>query len=131
MRVAELEGALLDYWVGKATGHDSLRTSDRRTQALDRSQGFGGGVWVDYSPSTNWTQGGPLIEGALISVLYGPVDSQGELGYWSAFVRSSDDESIDGPTYLVAAMRAYVASKFGKTVGEIPPADRAPLGMMS
>jgi len=61
MRAADLEGPLLDYWVGRATGIESLRTSARMTHALNTSGGFGGGVWVPYSPSTNWALGGPII----------------------------------------------------------------------
>lgn len=100
MKVAELSGALLDYWVAQAKGDDFIKY---------REDGW-------FRPSSDWSQGGPLLERALISVLHNPVDSPGAPGYWSAFIRPSDDDSIDGPTYLVAGMRAYVASKFGDEV---------------
>lgn len=99
MRVAELSGALLDYWVARAEGRVQM-----------------GGFITTPEYSRDWSQGGPLLERALISVLYNPIDGPGAPGYWSAFIRPSDDDSIDGPTYLVAGMRAYVTSKFGAEV---------------
>ncbi|KJK22103.1 hypothetical protein UB46_23615 [Burkholderiaceae bacterium 16] len=104
MKVAELEGALLDYWVARAEFPDM----PERAVALKA---------IPFSSS--WQHGGPIIGRALISVLYGPVDSLTEPGYWTGFIRPSDDEGYDGPTQLVAAMRAYVTSKFGHEVPEV------------
>ena len=63
-----------------------------------------------YTPSTNWAQGGPIIEREGIALyLYGGSE-------WNAHVGGR--ESV-GPTPLIAAMRCYVASKLGDEV-EIP-----------
>jgi hypothetical protein len=64
-----------------------------------------------YSPSTKWSQGGPIIERERIQ-LCDAEDSQ-----WMAY--TSDTEFCTGPTPLIAAMRCYVASKLGDEV-EIP-----------
>jgi hypothetical protein len=65
----------------------------------------------NYSPSTSWAQGGPIIERERINIS----DDGGD--GWKA------DDSIGhwgyGPTPLLAAMRCYVASKLGEEV-EIP-----------
>jgi hypothetical protein len=62
-----------------------------------------------FSPSTNWAHGGPIIERGLL-VLY-PDPSDG----WRA--RSYMDLTYyKGPTPLIAAMRAYVASQLGDEV---------------
>lgn len=115
MKVAELEGALLDYWVARAEGANQPRIEPHGACTYVDSA-FGINMRAKYSPSTDWSIGGPILERALISVLYGPVDAPGAAGYWSAFIRPSDEDSIDGPTYLVAGMRAYVASMFGEVV---------------
>ena len=69
-----------------------------------------------YTPSTDWAQGGPLIEREGISV-----DRAGLA--WTADLSDSVGGYIEhtesGPTPLIAAMRCYVASKLGDEV-EIP-----------
>ena len=69
-----------------------------------------------YEPSTNWAQGGPIIEVEKITVM------ALEDGGWTASVGElwvAEEGGICGPTPLIAAMRCYVASKLGSTV-EIP-----------
>jgi hypothetical protein len=69
-----------------------------------------------YTPSTDWAQGGPLIEREGISV-----DRAGLA--WTADLSDSVGGYIEhtesGPTPLIAAMRCYVASKLGDEI-EIP-----------
>lgn len=68
-----------------------------------------------YSPSTDWAQGGPIIERERIAQW---PDEEGGL------FSSADEgrgEDFHGPTPLIAAMRCYVASKLGDEV-EIPEA---------
>jgi hypothetical protein len=69
------------------------------------------------SPSTNWAQGGPIIEREVITLIHPRWDG------WTAHKYDDrvEDESytLDGPTPLIAAMRCYVASKLGDEV-EIP-----------
>jgi hypothetical protein len=68
---------------------------------------------VYWEPSTDWSQGGPIIERELITV-QPVVNPTG----WMA--RTQKCDSVwEGPTPLVAAMRCYVASKLGDEV-EVP-----------
>jgi hypothetical protein len=87
MKVSELSGAQLDWAVAKAEGF----TPKTRI----------------FKPSTDWEQGGPIIERERIRL-----DPR---GVWVAGHDSSNDEYL-GPTPLVAAMRCYVASKLGNEV---------------
>ena len=70
-----------------------------------------------YSPSTNWAQGGPIIEREWICA-----DRLMD-GRWWACKRTNAGDSMlfqnAGPTPLIAAMRCYVTSKMGDEV-EIP-----------
>jgi len=68
-----------------------------------------------WHPSTNWLQGGPIIERVGVSVL--PFDDRWEARCACAIQRSPA-RFIErrGPTSLVAAMRCYVASKLGDEV---------------
>ena len=62
--------------------------------------------------SIDWAQGGPIIERDKITIEY-----TGDPDTWCANIRA--DEEVYGPTPLIAAMRAFVASKLGNEV-EIP-----------
>jgi len=77
------------------------------------------GTIEDYYPSTNWSQGGPIIERERIQVF--PHNGAME---WCGVARAQREGYValltkDGPTPLIAAMRCYVASKLGDEV-EIP-----------
>jgi hypothetical protein len=62
--------------------------------------------------STDWAQGGPIIEREGINLEYA-VDPE----KWCACIMA--DQEVYGPTALIAAMRCYVSSKLGDDV-EIP-----------
>jgi hypothetical protein len=104
MKTSDLIGHALDWAVAKCEGH--IRP-DGGTYAGQQGRVF--------HPSTDWLQGGPIIEREAIRV--GPVnDSEGWFAY--KYTGVSKPEYF-GPTPLVAAMRCYVASKLGYEV-EIP-----------
>jgi hypothetical protein len=92
--VASLSGALLDYWAAKADGIPER------------------GWQPPYSD--DWTYGGPIIEREGISVMEWEIPNDAGMN-WSARNLTANIH-MDGPTPLIAAMRAYVASKFGDEV---------------
>jgi hypothetical protein len=119
MTAAELEGALLDYWVARAEGLERpevvcIVTSGGKERkwcqyvhhpyAPDDE-----GCWKDYKPSTNWAQGGPIIERECIEL-----SNAG--GAWRANKLDSRDAVFAGSTMLEAAMRTYVVSKLDDTM---------------
>jgi hypothetical protein len=95
MKTSELQGAALDWAVAKCIYEpDDVVICEGRVFAYDdATKGF--------NPSTNWAQGGPIIERERIRL-----DPR---GVWVAGHDSSNDE-YSGPTPLIAAMRCYVAS---------------------
>jgi hypothetical protein len=72
-----------------------------------------------YSPSTDWAQGGPIIEREDIAL--SRFKNQPEELLCSAYIGKPTEHlhCQHGPTPLIAAMRCYVASKLGDEV-EIP-----------
>ena len=107
-RVAELEGAQLDWAVGIAQGWsiDTIRPGVWKNQ-----NGISVRWTSGFSPSVEWRDGGQIIERERI-MLVPCVD-----GYWEA--RTSPVCRPIGDTPLIAAMRAFVASKLGDEV-EVP-----------
>ena len=61
MKVSELSGALLDYWVARAEG--KVLSSEWDTSRTDGVLiGTGEGDLERFAPSTDWAHGGPIIE---------------------------------------------------------------------
>jgi hypothetical protein len=99
LKVSELTGVALDFAVSVCEHNVAWEV-----EGEDR----------DYY-STNWAQGGPIIERESIQLT--PCESMVE---WSAGMMFRQGcEDYTGPTPLIAAMRCYVASKLGDEV-EIP-----------
>ena len=109
MKTSELTSNTLDWAVAKCEGYigDSNSWLDKATleEVEDGS----------FHPSSNWVQGGPIIEREQIELRY-------DDGIWSAahpLIRPKSRWWRNGPTPLIAAMRVFVASKLGDEI-EIP-----------
>ena len=112
MKTYELTGAALDWAVAECeelTEHSMGLWKLPILEACTSSQ---------YSPSTNWAQGGPIIERERIDLIPLYDDNEFDVDTWAACA-TDDDIVIYGTTPLIAAMRCYVASKLGSTV-EVP-----------
>jgi hypothetical protein len=105
IKTSELTGAALDWAVCEATGMFKAYTQFRSGKNFLKVYGVARNKHLH--PSTDWTQGGPIIERERIN-LEPFKNINGE--QWSA------DGEWDSPTPLVAAMRCYVASKLGDEV---------------
>lgn len=137
MKTSDLTGALLDYWVARALGYrfwlekrgdyrlavrqapgerEPYKASlnwknqvDRYTEVFSFSDikcGFFGVGVPKFSSS--WADGGPIIEREAIELV--PLQGSG----WSS--RKCYENRYQGVTPLIAAMRAFVASRFGDKV---------------
>ena len=119
-KVAEIDGALLDAAVALAEGIPH-RLVDVGGEGLTSKRCFRleasrvGERGFPFAPSQIWNFGGPIIERERISVLFtGGVRGRDQ---WEAYPTPSDPSNqCDGPTPLIAAMRAFVKSKLGDEV---------------
>jgi hypothetical protein len=114
IKTNELTGTALDWAVAKC---ESYPVSMSKTGYLIFCDPLiqCGPRGTQYSPSTNWAQGGPIIERERIT---SRVDTRG--GRWVSFLDGGKVTwRMVGPTPLIAAMRCYVASKLGDEV-EVP-----------
>jgi len=93
IKTMDLTGAALDWAVAKCEG-----------------SAYHGPAWTKYS--TDWSQGGPIIERERIAV------KANGYGWWFARVGGDfgQGEWVRGDTPLIAAMRCYVASKLGNEI---------------
>jgi hypothetical protein len=125
MKTAELDGVLLDLWAARADGLTAkiMRAGERINRLrIDNDMcaaltpGFDD-WWQPYY--VTWFTGGPIIEREKIGTTFGKFGGQ-----WHALVLDgiSVSTTITGPTPLIAAMRAFVRSKFGDTVPDEPRA---------
>ena len=127
VNTAELSGVALDYAVAVAQGATNFRFDTVSTYwvTLDGEDRALSSAWSEkqnWNPSTNWNQGGPIIDcldmqfwkwgGAPreeMQCAATPVKEEFGLSYTTYF----------GKSKLIAGLRAYVASKLGDEV-EIP-----------
>jgi hypothetical protein len=95
-KTSELTGDALDWAVAKCEGVDA------EAARIFHDEGH-------YNYSTNWAQGGPIIERERVCVVYRHASE-----IWLAY----DGKLTEGwgQTPLIAAMRCYVASKLGDEV---------------
>jgi hypothetical protein len=100
-----LTGAALDWAVSKCEYTKPVQIGSSTVMVFKD-------VPFDYYPSTDWAQGGPIIERERITIEW-----TGDPDSWCACIMA--DQEVYGPTPLIAAMRVYVASKLGDEV-EIP-----------
>lgn len=124
--VSELEGEALDWAVAKAIGDEDVRLHDGIVEDRDgrpvehfviidcedySEKPF---RWVEaYSPSTDWSQCGPLIEACSIAISspgHSLLAEKDDL--WCASTPSGAVVQT-GKTPLIAACRAIVAAKLG------------------
>lgn len=117
MKTSELTGAALDWAVAKCEGLNIIGPDSDWIDALKGGQHYEkyGEPWAIPSYSTDWAQGGPIIEREGITITHMGEDWESP---WKA--RKGDGHWQDkynyGPTPLIAAMRCYVASKLGDEV---------------
>ena len=109
IKTSELTGASLDWAVAQCV----YKKKGYKFQLVDDCS-----EPVAYSPSTNWEQGGPIIEREKIQIVFSIVDSSGG-GYWVAANLFTDTYGCSGKAPLIAAMRCFVSSTIGDKV-EVP-----------
>jgi|SRR5687768_13694621 len=121
MKVSELEGVKLDYWVARANG-DFPQVSPNEIESY---------CFPPYS--SDWSEGGPIIDAHQISLI-----KEQQCQEWQACINPvvdihafNDGGGVVDPdvwlggthlqfgnTALIAAMRCFVSSKFGEEVDD-------------
>ena len=120
VKVSELTAPALDWAVAHCEGEVVEYINDGITRTLLR-QSSG-----RYTPSTDWAQGGPIIEQEQITLMQDVHPEYPTEGIWEAECVGALDEDGYGDIHtarherpLIAAMRCYVASRMTDEV-EIP-----------
>lgn len=123
IKTADLTGRLLDWAVAVSLGgtglcYDTIGTWWITVDGKDRALSSGWSEAQNFNPSTNWRQGGPIIEREWVELHNG---SNLHPNLWGACKWGESDAGIPlwegaGPTPLIAAMRCFVASRLGDEV---------------
>lgn len=124
IKTSELTGAALDWAVATSIYNAApiKSASTTRFRVLDDDDEHVGSIWITekrtftstFAPSSDWVQGGTLLEqhGIWLSD-----DNDESPEKWIASVGGAHMQV--GPTPLIAAMRALVASRLGDEI-EVP-----------
>ena len=122
MKVSELSGATLDFWVARAGGY-TLKPCDTGYRVFDAEDDILGRIgerpntttWLHWS--SDWAQAGPIIERERIIIAPAGSPPDGDFEWRAQYPKHPcDDWNFYGDTPLIAAMRAFVADKFGLDV---------------
>lgn len=117
IETSELTGPALDWAVARCEGEVTAFGSDGITFGFKLNGELkvfakGWAASMCWSPSTDWSQGGPINDRERISVIS---DFHEIKEGWIAESYQGNIQQF-GPTPLIAAMRCYVASKMGDAV---------------
>jgi hypothetical protein len=117
IKLSETTPIQIDYLVAKCKGFGP----DQYMRNIDIRYNVAGKVscllvpidrtYTYWAPSTNWSQGGPIIERERIAI------KENEYGWW--FARIARGKWVRGKTPMIAAMRCLVASQLGDQI-EVP-----------
>lgn len=115
IKTSELIGPALDWAVAVCNGR-GLDLEDPRDPWLTCG-GIADQPLHSYTPHTDWSQGGPIIERESITLRVNACVA----GHWAAFIDFGSSTCNvrarqSGRSPLTAAMRCYVASKLGDEV---------------
>lgn len=125
MKTSELTGNALDWAVAKAEGmhvwptRGGWFTFDSDAYPEYRND-YNDDKLQSFRPSTNWAQGGAIIEWEKIELEHDGFE------WWA---RIWADADFSGTTPLEAAMRCYVASKLGDEVDVPEELQPNPVGL--
>lgn len=109
VETSQLSGAALDWAVAKAVGLVAYTQPDGPVYRPDNGE--------EWTPSTDWSQGGPLIE--RYCGLTDCRDAEQIEPFYAETRCSNLDGYANGTTLLIAACRAIVAAELGDDV-EVP-----------
>lgn len=114
MKTTELIGPALDWAAAKAEGLEEETLDPLTWECTAYPSGC-------YNYSTEWSQGGPLIEQNGIEVFCNLSAEQASRFKdaspdWRACMNRGRSEHSYGPTPLIAAMRCLCATKLGEVV---------------
>lgn len=107
MKVTRLDGALLDFWVAKSEDLKLLPEQPEEGQVFESGSGY----WHPslFHPSSDWSQGGPIIANDWYNIEDALIEWFGS--GWP-FIKAITDDPLKW------MLRAYVKTKFGDDVEE-------------
>ena len=111
VKTSKLTDHALD-WAVAVCGGRGVEFDDPRDPWLTRN-GVADQPLHSYTPSTDWAQGGPIIERERIGLSWVESNWRYMDGCWSGVCAG---QIRYAPTPLIAAMRAYVESRLGDEI---------------
>lgn len=118
MKVVDAIGAQLDWMVAKADENlhpkGDVRLLDGKIFTIEAGDYEQSDRWQRYSPSTDWAQGGPILDRERITIR-----QRTDMPIIHAYMPHDGAPWGAGPTPLIAAMRCFCCSRLGREV-EVP-----------
>ena len=120
VKTADLTGPALDWAVAKVEGLQGMLVDCGHVFFQRRKANGEDSGWVEFfRPSTDWSQGGPIIDRMFSEGLALQQGSPSAANQRCWAMPERQFRISHGPSPLIAAMRCFVASKLGDEV-DIP-----------
>jgi len=124
MKTADLIGPALDWAVAQVEGVENgmirpaiINEANKPTLLLNKAEWLTSGVSAKvWAPSTDWSQGGPLIHKYGCDLNCIASANCWESNCWDDDLPTPDLHLMEAETPLIAACRAIVRAKVGRTV---------------
>lgn len=120
IKTSELSGIALDFAVARALDYKPVLETENTGPDFWICQVPWGGYEMigegGFSPSTNWSQGGPLVDRFGMELAPSPTGDIDDRGEWSSRAEDEESEWYVGHTALIAICRAIVGLKLGNEV---------------
>ena len=117
IKVSEASGRVLDYMVAMCNGKGI--EFDCPSDPWLTVDGIVDQPLHSYTPSTDWAQGGPIIDREMREHGFDLWRTRDMSLHAASYTRGVPDCYSYGPTALISAMRCLVASRLGEEV-EVP-----------
>lgn len=114
IKLSEATPIQINWLVAKCEGIELNSQGLYNRLLVDGHMSRGQEMLAPYRPTTDWAQGGPIIEREEIDLNCYESPKTG-VGWWSAEITGTQAKA-KAHTPLIAAMRCYVASKLGDEV---------------
>jgi hypothetical protein len=120
LKTAELTGNALD-WVVAICADRRVRFNIKGSIEVEGNElPDHWDLWMPWNPSTNWEQGGPIIEHIKGLTQHTWLETNILESQCECRIHNYEGDWVQfGPTPLIAAMRCYIFSKLGDEV-ELP-----------
>ncbi len=112
VKIEDLDQIMMDFLIARSLNLETYQSDDNKILLkIPQSANQPEDMWIHFSPTQFWHQGGPIIEDSQIATWYSEIDNE-----WSCYCKNPGSPMFGGSTPLLAAMKLYLHNYYGDEV---------------